>query len=105
MQPHPNHAVWFGRKLFWLLPLACLAGWAAMQRPTDSGANSDRPEVRSWPDFHGVARDNISPEKGLLRQWPENGPPLVWKASGCGDGCSGVTIAEGKIYTAGDFDE
>lgn len=70
------------------------------------GASVSRPaEQRSWPDFHGAGRDNISPEKGLLKQWPEAGPPLVWKVAGCGVGYSGVTIAEGRIITAGDFDD
>ena len=59
--------------------------------------------VASWPEFHGPGRTNISAEKDLLTRWPEDGPPLVWKYSGCGRGYSGVTIAEGKIFTAGDF--
>jgi len=57
----------------------------------------------SWPEFHGPTRDNISPEKGLLKQWPEGGPRLIWKFSECGNGYSGVTIADGMIFTAGDF--
>lgn len=57
----------------------------------------------SWPEHHGPGRTNMSPEKGLLKQWPEDGPPLVWKYSHCGNGYSGVTIADGMIFTAGDF--
>ncbi|MCX5676378.1 MAG: PQQ-like beta-propeller repeat protein [Planctomycetota bacterium] len=56
-----------------------------------------------WPEFHGPGRTNISPDTGLLKQWPEGGPPLVWKFSDCGDGYSGVSIADGLIFTAGDF--
>ncbi len=59
----------------------------------------------SWPDFHGPGRTNISPEKGLLKKWPEGGPRLIWKYSQCGEGYSGVTIAQGMIFTAGDFDD
>jgi outer membrane protein assembly factor BamB len=59
----------------------------------------------SWPEFHGPGRTNISPETGLLKKWPDEGPPLVWKFSQCGRGYSGVTIAEGMIFTAGDFDD
>lgn len=62
-------------------------------------------EAASWPEFHGPGRSNISPETGLLKKWPAGGPPLVWKYSACGQGFSGVTIAEGKIFTAGDFDD
>lgn len=56
-----------------------------------------------WPQFHGPRRDNISAEKGLLRQWPDGGPRLIWKFSECGGGYSGVAIVEGMIFTAGDF--
>ncbi|MBE3098517.1 MAG: PQQ-like beta-propeller repeat protein [Planctomycetes bacterium] len=56
-----------------------------------------------WPEFHGPGRTNISPDTGLAKQWPEGGPPLVWKYSECGNGYSGVSIADGMIFTAGDF--
>jgi len=58
-----------------------------------------------WPCFHGPNRDNISPDKGLLREWPKGGPPLAWKFSECGRGYAGVAIADGRLYTAGDFDD
>jgi outer membrane protein assembly factor BamB len=67
-------------------------------------ADTKNDSAPSWPDFHGAGRTNISPETGLLKQWPKSGPPLVWKFSDCGGGYSGVTIAEGLIFTAGDFD-
>jgi outer membrane protein assembly factor BamB len=55
----------------------------------------------SWPGWQGPNRDNISPDTGLLKKWPANGPPLKWKASGLGGGYSGVAIVDGKIYTMG----
>jgi outer membrane protein assembly factor BamB len=58
-----------------------------------------------WPHFHGPQRDNISRETGLLKKWPENGPTLLWKFPDCGEGFSGVSIAAGKVFTAGDFDD
>jgi outer membrane protein assembly factor BamB len=57
----------------------------------------------SWPEFHGPGRTNISTDRGLLKKWPERGPSLLWMYSQCGKGFSGVVIAEGKIFTAGDF--
>ncbi len=56
-----------------------------------------------WPCFHGPNHDNISPDKGLLKEWPKEGPPLAWKFSESGKGYAGVAIADGLIYTAGDF--
>ena len=57
-----------------------------------------------WPQFHGPNRDNISTEKGLLTKWPEKGPELIWTARGLGYGYSTVSIASGKIYTAGNIE-
>ena len=31
-----------------------------------------------WPQWRGPARDGTSRERGLLRQWPKEGPPLAW---------------------------
>ena len=39
-----------------------------------------------WPQWRGPNRDGISKETGLLKQWPESGPPLAWKATGAGRG-------------------
>jgi hypothetical protein len=58
-----------------------------------------------WPCFHGPNRDNVSRETGLMNRWPEEGPKLLWKFDACGEGYSGVTIADGRLFTAGDFDE
>ena len=56
-----------------------------------------------WPQFHGPTRSNISDETGLLKQWPEDGPELLWTARGLGHGYSTVSIADGRIYTAGNI--
>ncbi|MCU0962484.1 MAG: PQQ-like beta-propeller repeat protein [Pirellulaceae bacterium] len=58
-------------------------------------------ELWTWPQHHGPDRTNISPETGLLRQWPAEGPRLVWQAAECGEGYSGVSIADGLVFTAG----
>jgi len=54
-----------------------------------------------WPQWRGANRDGISKETGLLKQWPEGGPPLVWKASGAGGGYSSFAISKGRLYTMG----
>src|SRR4026209_1857041 len=55
----------------------------------------------SWPQWRGPNRDGVSKETGLLKQWPAEGPPLVWKAVGAGTGYSSLAIAAGRIYTMG----
>ena len=55
----------------------------------------------NWPQWRGPNRDGISKETGLLKQWPAEGPALVWKASGAGGGYSSFSVANGKLYTMG----
>ena len=59
-------------------------------------------ESFDWPQWQGPDRNAISKERGLLQNWPEKGPPLVWKAKGIGSGMGGVAISKGRIYTTGD---
>ncbi len=54
-----------------------------------------------WPYFRGVDRNSKSAETGLLKEWPKNGPELLWTVSGLGRGFSTVSIANGHIFTAG----
>src|SRR5947199_7377926 len=54
-----------------------------------------------WATFHGPKRDNLSPDRGLLKQWPKGGPPLAWKATGLGDGYATIAIAGGRLFTVG----
>ncbi len=71
------------------LALLCLSITAAAQTTND------------WPQWRGPNRDGISKETGLLNQWPEGGPALVWKATGAGRGYSSVSVAKGRIFTMG----
>jgi hypothetical protein len=59
------------------------------------------PTAANWPQWRGPNRDGISKETGLLKQWPEAGPPLAWKAAGAGRGYSSFSVANGKLYTMG----
>src|SRR5512135_3008300 len=56
-----------------------------------------------WPQSRGPQRDDISTETGLLKEWPAGGPALAWKATGLGAGFSGVSTAQGHIFTMGDL--
>ncbi len=56
-----------------------------------------------WPQWRGPERDGISSETDLLAEWPAGGPPLVWKATGLGDGYASVAVAGGRVYTQGQF--
>lgn len=40
-------------------------------------------------------------ETGLLSQWPEEGPELLWTVSGLGKGYSTVSLTDKQLFTAG----
>ena len=54
-----------------------------------------------WPQWRGPHRTGIATEKGLMRSWPQGGPPLAWRAQGAGEGYSSFAVAGGKVYTLG----
>ncbi len=57
--------------------------------------------TQSFNNWRGPARDGHYPDKGLLKQWPENGPKLLWVYENLGIGFSSPVVANGKIYVTG----
>jgi outer membrane protein assembly factor BamB len=55
-------------------------------------------QAADWPQWRGPNRDGVSKETGLLREWPEGGPPLRWKRTDIGTGYSTPTVAGGRVY-------
>ena len=54
-----------------------------------------------WPQFRGPQRDGLSREIGLRKEWPKDGPPLVWTYSGAGVGYSGPAVVGDRLYFSG----
>lgn len=59
------------------------------------------PVSAQWPNFRGPNGDDISPDTGLLKSWPDSGPAKVWVYENAGLGYSGFSIVDGKLYTMG----
>ena len=57
-----------------------------------------------WPQWQGLERNGLSKETGLLKEWPEEGPKLLWSAEGIGSGFSSLSIANGVLYITGTVD-
>lgn len=55
-----------------------------------------------WPAWRGPERNGLSPDTGLLKQWPAAGPQLAFRADGLGNGFSSLAIAGSRILTMGD---
>ena len=51
-----------------------------------------------WPQWRGPNRDGISSETGLLKQWPSEGPKLLWQVNDLGDGYSTPAVVGNRIY-------
>lgn len=54
-----------------------------------------------WPQYRGPARDGVSRETGLLKQWPQGGPALLWTYDEAGVGYSGPAVVGDRLYLAG----
>lgn len=84
--------------IFVLLPLAAIfftAGFGSSPTDVTKGNGSD------WHQWRGPNRDGISFEKGISKQWPEKGPDVLWRTS-VGDGFSGISISDGRLFTMWD---
>lgn len=51
-----------------------------------------------WPQWRGPNRDGISLETGLLKQWPDTGPKLVWQVKDVGEGFSTPAVIHDRLY-------
>ncbi len=57
-------------------------------------ANAD-----DWPQWRGPQRDNKSQETGLLKTWPEQGPPLLYQIEGLGAGIAAPAVVGNQVFT------
>jgi len=51
-----------------------------------------------WPQWRGPNRDGVSSETGLLKEWPKDGPKLVWSVKDIGSGYSTPAVVGDHIY-------
>ncbi len=79
-------------------PVLVLAGLTLVAVPASLLADD-------WPGWRGPHRDGRSDATGLVSQWPEDGPPLLFRASGLGSGYSSVSLAGERLFTMGDFED
>jgi outer membrane protein assembly factor BamB len=56
---------------------------------------------QKYSDWRGPNRDGIFPESGLLKEWPPEGPVLLWSFEELGYGHTGIAAAGDRIYVTG----
>ena len=55
-------------------------------------------DASDWPQWRGPDKDGISRETGLLKEWRDGGPQVLWRVS-LGEGFSGISVVGGRVYT------
>ena len=58
-------------------------------------------DASDWPQWRGPNRNGISKETRLLREWPKDGPKLLWHATNVGSGFSTPAIADERVFLTG----
>jgi outer membrane protein assembly factor BamB len=86
-----------------LILVAVVAGCGKVQPPDPpttrvSNVTASLPPGGSdWPCLLGPKGDSKSPETGILSEWPQAGPPIVWhRPLGTGYGIG--SVADGRYY-------
>jgi outer membrane protein assembly factor BamB len=51
-----------------------------------------------WPQWRGPQRNGMSKEAGLLKEWPKDGPKLVWQVKEIGSGYSTPSVVGKRLY-------
>src|SRR4051812_8520677 len=70
------------------------ADWPGDDLPPDLRT---RKTGSDWPGFLGPSGNSVSPEKGILTPWPQQGPPLVWQTRIAGGYCM-PSISRGRLF-------
>ncbi len=87
------------RTRFW--PVTFLAALAMAASSASLPAQAPAAGAAGWFQWRGPNRDGKSAERGLLQEWPPDGPRLVWRSAGAGSGYSSFSAAGGRLFTQG----
>jgi outer membrane protein assembly factor BamB len=78
----------------------------ALLLPAVTAAPAPRESKRfDWPQWRGPDRTDVSHETGLLKDWPADGPKLLWTYEEAGSGYSGPAIVGERYLTMGADDK
>jgi len=56
-----------------------------------------------WSQWRGPNRDGVALDTGLLKKWPDGGPPFLYAFQGVGDGYCAPSIVGHRAYISGKF--
>ena len=78
-----------------------LASCSQVQLPQPNSSTRTDFSEGLWPQWRGPERTGLSTETGLLKEWPADGPALVWSTSVLGEGFGSVAIQGGRVFVQG----
>src|SRR3974390_492143 len=55
-------------------------------------------QARDWPQWRGPDRNGVSAETGLLKEWPQGGPKMLWELKDIGSGYSTPAVVGDRLY-------
>ena len=55
---------------------------------------------KNWPNYRGPHHSGISHETGWVKDWPEGGPPIAWRAN-IGTGYASMAVVGDRVYAIG----
>jgi outer membrane protein assembly factor BamB len=58
-----------------------------------------------WPQWRGPERTGVSKETGLLKEWPKDGPKLLWEQKEIGGGFSTPAVVGDRLYLMSNRDD
>ena len=82
------------------LQLAALALSLAAPAPKSASLPGE-----DWSQWRGPNRDGVSKETGLLKEWPKDGPKLLWTFDTAGLAYSSFSVVGDTLYTMGSENE
>ena len=78
-----------------LVAVVCALSLSPVARSQSSSSATD------WTQWRGPQRTGISPETGLLQQWPAAGPPVAWSITGVGAGYGTASVLGSRLFIQG----
>jgi outer membrane protein assembly factor BamB len=61
--------------------------------------------ANDWPQWRGPERTGSSTETGLLKEWPKDGPKLLWELKDIGNGYSTPSVVGNRLYVISNRDK
>lgn len=68
----------------------------ALALTATAGGGSEEAASASWPKIFGPTEDGVCSEPGIATEWPEEGPPVLWRYP-LGSSYSAPSINAGKL--------